>query len=227
MATGGKTPWDASGALTGPGRVLFAENTVASPSDLWDVIPAENTDGEYPPKTGWVDFGLAANAPQYTTARTTAALTYQQPSVVLYEVVDTVTRTLSVDIAEITPANLRIVENSTIANEAVAAATHKSAGTKIPLGLYDSLTTYHIAMVSFRPSGADDTTEGDGTIRPAACGLVFDTCRLSASSSAFAFDRGKPTDGTVEFTVYPTPGAATGTEHGYWFIETGSTILDV
>lgn len=224
--SGGKTPWDASGALTGPARVLYGD-AGSNPADLWDIVPAENTSGEYPAKMGYTDFGLAANAPVYTSSRTTTSLVYQQPSVALYETINTVDRKLQLDVAQIDAANLRIIENATAADIDIAAAAHESAGTKVPLGTYDSLNTYLVALVSFRPSGAEDVTEGDGTIRPAACSLVLPTCRLTAASSAFTFDRGKPTSATIDFTVYPTPGAAPGISHGYWFLEAGGTILDV
>lgn len=223
--SGGKTPWDASGALTGPARTLWFGDL--NPTDLWDIIPAENTDGEYPAKTGYTDFGLAANAPVYTSARTTTSLVYQQPSVALYETINTVDRKMTIDIGQIDEANLRIIENATEDTVTIAPAAHKSGGKKIGLGTYDTLNTYGVAMVSFRPSGAEDVTEGDGTVRPSAAALICETCRLTAASSAFTFERGKPTSATIDFTVYPTLGVAPGLAHGYWFLEDGGTILDV
>lgn len=221
---GGRTPYDSAGALTGPARVLYAPLTVGVPANLWDIIPAENTAGEYPAQTGWVDFGLAADAPVYNHAKEVQGLEYQQPSTVLFEQISKVERTFTVQIAQIDAQNLHIVENTQAATEAIAAASGSSALSQVRFGVYESFITYRIAMVSYRPSGAAVVTESDGTIRPPAVALVLPACRLSAEDSEFTFERGTPVNAAIKFTVFPEETLNAGEEHGFWAIETAGTI---
>lgn len=221
---GGRTPYDPAGALTGPARVLYAPLSVAVPADLWDIVPAENTAGEYPAETGWIDFGLAADAPVYNHSKEVQGLEYQQPSTVLFEQISKVERTFTAQVGQIDPANMRIVENSQSANEAVTAAAGKSAGVNLRFGLYDEFITYRIAMVSFRPSGAAVVTESDATVRPPAVALILPACRLSAEDSEFTFERGTPVNAAIKFTVFPEETLDAGEEHGFWFFETPGTI---
>jgi hypothetical protein len=223
---GGRTPYDSAGALTGPARVLYAPVTEDVPGDLWDIVTAvADGSGEYPAQGDWEDFGLAADAPSYTHSKDTEGLEYQQPAGVLFEQISDITRTITVQIAQIDPANMRIVENSSGANEAVAAAVNQSAGTKVPFGLYDTFTTYRVALISYRPSGAAVVTEPGGATRPPAVGLILPRVRLSAEDSEFSFERGTPVNAAITFTVFPEDTLDAGEEHGFWFFETPSTIL--
>lgn len=221
---GGRTPYDPAGALTGPARVLYAPLSVAVPGDLWDIIPAENTAGEYPAATGWIDFGLAADAPVYNHSKEVEGLEYQQPSSVLFEQISNITRTFQAQIGQIDPDNMRIVENTQSVDEAIAAASGKSALTQVRFGLYDEFITYRIAMISYRPSGSAVVTESDGTVRPPAVALILPACRLSAEDSEFTFERGTPVNAAIQFTVFPEETLDAGEEHGYWSFETAGTI---
>lgn len=221
---GGRTPYDPAGALTGPARVLYAPLSVAVPGDLWDIIPAENTAGEYPAQTGWIDFGLAADAPVYNHSKEVEGLEYQQPSSVLFEQISNITRTFQAQIGQIDPDNMRIVENTQSVDEAIAAASGKSALTQVRFGLYDEFITYRIAMISYRPSGSAVVTESDGTVRPPAVALILPACRLSAEDSEFTFERGTPVNAAIQFTVFPEETLDAGEEHGYWSFETAGTI---
>lgn len=221
---GGRTPYDPAGALTGPARVLWAPSTATLPDDLWDILPAVNTAGEYVALGDWEDFGLAADAPTYNHSKETEGLEYQQPSGVLFEQISNIARTFTAQIGQIDPANMRIVENTQSANEAVAAAANKSALTQVRFGLYDELLSYRIAMVSYRPSGAAVVTEPDGTVRPPAVALVLPVARLSAEDTEFTFDRGEPVNAAIQFTVFDEPTLDAGEEHGYWVFESAGTI---
>src|SRR4029453_1211901 len=123
-ALGGKTPYDAGGALAGPARVLYARTTDVPtvPVDLWDIVPAvADSQGEDHPKTGWNDFGLSADAPSYTHSKESEGLEYQQPKGVLFEQISPITRTFTAQIGQIDPSNMQIVEN-TQALTAIAAS---------------------------------------------------------------------------------------------------------
>lgn len=224
--TGGRMPYDAAGALAGPARVLYASlaDVATPPDDLWDIVPSvANAQGEYPPLTGWFDFGLAADAPTYTHSKDTEGLEYQQPKGELFQQISDISRSFTAQIGQIDANNLRIIENTSRV-EAIASAAGRSALTKVPFGIYQSLKQYRIALVSYRPDGSAVVTEPGGTIRPPAVALILPTCTLAAEDSELEFDKGSPVNCEVTFTAIQTPGMSAGEEHGYWILEREGTI---
>src|SRR4051794_17014430 len=118
---GGRTPYEEEGALTGPARVLYAPTSTAVPTDAWDIVPAVATaGGEYPSKTGWFDFGLAADAPTYSHSRESEGLEYQQPSGALFQAITAIERQMTVQVAHIDEDTLHIIENSPVATTIAA-----------------------------------------------------------------------------------------------------------
>lgn len=222
--TGGRTPYDPANALTGPARTLIAPISADLPVDAWDVVPPVGVAGVYAPVSPWFDLGLAAEAPNYAHSKEVEGLEYQQPAQDLFEQISNITRQFTTNIAEISPANLAILENTQATPETIAAASGKSAQTKVPFGLYDEFISYRVAMVSFRPSGAGMVTEPSGLIRPAAVVLILPTCRLSAEDSELSPERGTPTSANVTFTVFPDEELDPGEEHGFWVFETPGVI---
>jgi hypothetical protein len=221
---GGRVPFDPTTALSGPARTLYAPISADVPDDLADIVPFENTSGEYPAEGDWVDFGLAADAPTYSHGRETQGLEYQQSSGVLFEKLSEITRTFVAQIAGIEPENIKIVENSSSTIESIAAAAGKSAQKKLPFGSYSSLTPYRIAMVSFRPDGSTVVEESDGTIRPAAVALILPRVVLGAEDSEFSFGADEPTNAPISFNSVPEPELDSGEEHGFWIFEQEGTI---
>jgi hypothetical protein len=111
--TGGRTPYDKAGAHSGPARVLWAPTTVAVPSDINDIVPmVADVNGEYGAKTGWVDFGLSADAPSYTHDKDTDGLSYQQAASDLFQVVSDISRSFTAQVAELDKDNMKIMENA-------------------------------------------------------------------------------------------------------------------
>lgn len=224
---GGRTPWDEAGALAGPARVLYAPTSVAVPGDLWDIVPAVATaGGEYPAKTGWVDFGLMADPPSVTHGRDSSGLDYQQPSGPLFQAITEVNRSMTVNIAHIDEVTMQIVENAAAATS-IAAATGESALKKVYVGLYSNVPQWRIALVSFRPSGAGAVVEPApspiGT-RPPAVARVIPRATISSDDTEIEFPEGDPAAGDVTFTAESEPTAPAGGEHGYWIFEQAGTI---
>lgn len=224
---GGRTPYDPSGALAGPARVLYAPLAEDVPDDLWEIIPAKNTSGEYAPIGDWEDFGLAADAPTYNHSRETEGLEYEQSKGVLFEQISEIARTFTAQVGQITPENMKIVENTSSAIETIAAAANKSAQKKLPFGTYASLQAYRIAMVSYRPDGSAQVIEPDGTIRPPAVALILPRVVLGAEDSEFSFGSGEPVNAPISFNVIEETTLDSGEEHGFWIFETPGTIAAV
>jgi len=227
-ATGGRMPFDASGALAGPARTVFADpaDVATSPVDLWEIItPIADAEGEYPVLTGWKDFGLAADAPTYTHAKETEGLEYQQSRGVLFEQISNIARSFTAQIAQIDPDNMVIVENAQ-AVETIAASAGKSALKKVPFGIYEEFKTLRIALISYRPSGTPLVTEPapSARTRPAAVALVLPLCVLAAEDSEFEFDAGNPVNAPITFTVLRDDTQTAGEEHGYWVFEQPGVI---
>jgi hypothetical protein len=229
MATrGGRMPYDAGGALAGPARTLYADVSVAVPGDLWDIVPATaDSNGEYPAKTGWNDFGLAADAPSYSHNKETAGLEYQQSRGALFETVSTITRQATVQMGQILPENVKIMENANRVVGAIAAPAGESAFQKVPFGIYDELKVYRIAFISYRPAGSAVVTEPGvpARTRPPAVALILPLASLAAEESSFDFDAGAPVNGPVVFTAFPEQTLPAGEEHGFWLFEEPGTIV--
>lgn len=225
--TGGRAPYDKTGALVGPARTLWAETTTAIPGDGWDVIsPVADAQGEYAPKTGWNDFGLAADAPSYTHDKSTDGLSYQQSAANLFEVVSEITRSFTAQVAEIDPDNLKIMENAA-AVETIAASINESAQKKVAFGNYQGLKQYRIAMVQYRPEGAGQVTEPAPSPigkRPPIVMLVLPLVALAAEGTDVEVDRSDPVNMEIQFTAFPEPSLAAGKEHGFWIVEQPGVI---
>lgn len=231
--TGGRTPYDQANAASGPARVVWAPISVAVPNTPVDIFQqVANAQGEYPCKTGWNDFGLATDAPSYSTSRETGGLEYQQPKQELFKIVTSVQRQFTAQVAEIDSENLKLIENSTstaaVAASAAAAVigVKSAAWTKIFTGLYSDLTQIRIAMIAYRPPGAGVVTEPGPPVvsRPPAIVRIIPICVLSADSSEFEFSTGDPTGVSVQFDIIPDPAQGTDKEHGWWALETAGAI---
>lgn len=234
--TGGRTPYDKENAATGPARVAWADPTVVTthpvnPDDIVQQVADSN--GEYPLKTNWTDFGLAADAPSLTHDKETEGLEYEQPTGLLFEAISQITRQFTAQVAEIDKENLKIIENSVdeaaISASAASAAigVKRSAATKVYTGLYNQFRQYRIALISYRPVGAGVVTEPGPPVitRPPALIRYIPLCVLSAEESELSFEKGEPTNAAVTFTVQPDSTMGAKKEHGYWILETPGSIL--
>jgi hypothetical protein len=232
--TGGRFPFDASLAVTGPARVLWAPTTVAVPTDLNDVIQlVADGSGEYPAKTGWVDFGLSADAPSYSHDKDTDALEYEQPSGALFESVSSITRSFSAQVAELDDAALKIIENTALTAAVAASAAAAPAGSKKPAqtkvftGLYSGFVQYRVAWLFARPVGASQVTEPGPPVvtRPPFVARIFPLVQLAKDSTDVESSKGDPTNVEVQFDVMPDASQGAGKEHGYWVYETPGAIV--
>lgn len=221
---GGRMPYDEQGALVGPARCLFAPVATAVPTGLV-VAHVADEDGEYPPITGWYDFGLAADAPSYTHSRESEGITYQQPSGDLFQQISSVDRTMELQIAHIDADTLQIVENANTPTEVATVANTHPGYDKVDVGLYTDTPVWRVALISFRPGGANEVVETDsGITRPSMVMRVIPRSTIAADESSTDFDRGTPVNFSVTFNALTEPSAPAGGEHGYWIVEHAGTI---
>lgn len=223
---GGRMPYDEGGALTGPARVLFAPVATAVPTGLV-IQNVADEDGEYPPITGWFDFGLAADAPSYSHSRESEGITYQQPSGDLFQAISSVARSLTVQVAHIDEKTLEIIENAAAASSVSPVAGSHAGYKRVDVGLYTDVPIWRVALISYRPSGAGEVVEpvaAGGTHRPPMVMRVIPRCSISADETSMDFDRGTPVNAPVTFVNATEPTAPAGGEHGYWIVENEGTI---
>lgn len=231
--TGGKFPFDKTLAVTGPARVVWAETATATPTNLNSIIQqVANSSGEYPCKTGWFDFGLAADAPTYTRDLNMQSLDYEQVNA-LFEEVDQITRQFTAEISEIDSEALKIIENTQTTTAVSASAASAADGVRMPAGtlvhtgLFTSLRQYRMAWIFARPSssGANVVEPGPPVVtRPAFVARIFPLVQISADNADLQAKKGDAGNVECKFDVVADTTLAAGKEHGYWAIETPSTI---
>lgn len=208
--------YNGANLLKAPARVLyapFATTIPTYPSDIFD-----GTD-PYAVKTGWVDFGATSGPPVISRTFTTSGIVIEQSDTSLYDEVTEMTRTLQIPIAEFSPANLAVLEESTAAT--YASGTKRGSGTTVPFGSIDSLSSFRLAVVGMRSKQQGTVTE---TVGPKTRGsfVVWTAYKasLTGDSLAASLGRNETSNLSVSFKLYPDPTVTTtnGT-FGRWLIE--------
>lgn len=221
------TGYKQEGAVSGPARVLYAPTTVAVPAGLDSIINlVADVNGVYAPKTGWVDFGLAADASSYSKGHDTEGQEYEQPTGLLFEQVSDINRQITVNMAEILPENLQIIESSGVISTKAAAA-NVSAQQVLKAGSFTSVTRYRIAIISQRDVGAVKVTEPGGLERGGLVAQVGLACALSGDDSELSSGAGDPISADVQFTLFPETGQPKGQEYVHHYLEQAGVISAV
>lgn len=203
--------------LKAPARVLYA------PYDDADVPvdPADIFDGTdpYAVVSPWVDFGATSGPSVIGRALTTEGIVIEQSATSLYDEIKEITRTLTVPIAEFAPAILAVLEESTVAT--YASGTKLGAGSAVPFGNIDSLSSFRLALASVRSKQQGVVTETAGPKERGA--LVVWTAykaSLSGDNLQASISRNTLADMSVTFKLYPDPEVTTTNgEVGKWMFE--------
>lgn len=202
--------------LKAPARVLyapFATTIPTYPSDIFD-----GTD-PYAVKSGWVDFGATTGPPVIARNMTTEGITIEQTTTALYEEPKEINRTLTVPIAEFSPAILAVLEESTVST--YASGTKRGAGSSVPFGNINSLSSFRLALVAVRSQQQGVVTE---TVGPKTRGafVVWTAYKASLSGDNLqtSIGRSATADLSVSFKLYPDPAVTTTNgEFGKWMFE--------
>lgn len=192
-----------------------------------DIIDPTNA-GDYAPKTNWTDIGSAREGQGSNYGRNITASEWrleQSTAMVAQDITD-VPRTLTVQIAEMNPANLKLFEDAP-GTRAIAAAAGTPAQTAVDFGSIESLSHYTVALLGqFRKGVGKDVTEADGTVRGAFLAVVLFSATISPTNTTFELQKGQLANVSLEFTGYPHQSVTDGTRAvGAWIQETGPQTL--
>lgn len=222
----GAFPYDVANLLGGKVRVLIADLSAVSPPavpvKLNDVIKLETP---YEPKVaGWVDLGAARDSSSYSRSFASEGYEIQQVSSAVLQDVTGVARSVSVSIAEISPAGLLIVEQSP-GTEAVAKSAGQTAQTGVPFGEITDFKRYRVALIAQRKRQSGVVKEKTGSKeRGRFVGITLNEVTISADETGIEFDKGTLTHVPLTFTAYPAPGEEEGEEYGRWLVEEAGTM---
>jgi hypothetical protein len=220
-------PWNISNLLGGRIRALYAQTTEplpAGPDDIFAQTSVANP--AYAPAGTWKDFGGGRDASSYGRSIAKSGWELQQAKAAVVEQVSSVTRRLSLSIAEITPEILQIVEVAPAVGT-LAAAANVSAFKEVGMGGIDALPRYRVAFVSQRDPSAGKVIEpAGGAVAGRGRFVVGVGWECSISADEVALEQAKATMSalTVQFDFYPVSGQPEGKEYGTWWLEQAGTI---
>jgi hypothetical protein len=210
----------------GPARVLYAPTTVDVPVKLQDIVELVNTDGVYAPVEGWIDFGAApeGDGASYSRGFETEGLGIEQSSGAIFTDITDVNRSISLNIAEIDPVNMKIVEGTDIATETIAKAKGSSAQSRVPIGSVSEFDQYRIALLAQRKKQSGIVKEPDDTERGCLVAVVLNRCQISADDAEIEVAKGGLMSAPLTFEGFPEPGEPAKKSFGGWLFEDAGTI---
>ncbi len=217
-----RNPYDIFNLITGPARVLYAPTTVAVPKKLQEIVELLG-EKDYDPKTGWVDFGAAAEgeAPSYSRGFESEGLGIEQEKSAIFNDITDVNRNISLNVAEITPENIKIVEGIELGagtSETVAATATTAKQESVPLDAISEFPSYRIALIGERKKDSGVVVEPDGTERGRIVGVILNRCSLTGDDSEIEVAKGSLVSAPVQFEAFPEPGESKGS-YGRWIFE--------
>lgn len=218
--------FDEANFINGQGRVLYSPldvtDPVSVPASIADVFKMTSP---YDPITGWYDLGATTAAPEYSSGRAVNQWKVQQQLATVKFVPTEITRTLKLQIGEISQeALLEMFENATETGT-VSSGTDVSAQDVVYFGQYTDLLEYRFAVATFAPQDAGNVVEGtDGPTRPMLRVWTFNRCSLIADASTISFEIGDMVEANLTLQCLPEPSADQNEEHGQVFLEEAGTI---
>lgn len=181
----------------------------------------------YAPKSGWVDFGAAreGQGAQYERSIETEDWAIEQAQGAVATDVTDVPRSVTVPMAEIHTAGIRILENAP-SSRSVSAASGQSAQVAVDFGSFENIDRYRIAMLGQRRKGiGGDVVEPDATVRGQFLALVLFSASISSNATTFELQKGQLANVAVEFQAFPeTTVTDSLRDRGCWISETAGTI---
>lgn len=202
-------------ALDGPVRILRAPTSVAVPTRISDVIDVIGP--AYAPKTDWIDFGGTSDGDETEIDRDMESEDYRfdQSNVAILEKITEVNRTMKLPVAEITPENMKVIEEgqaiATLATVPGATVTGKGAEKVFDIGAFESLTRYRIAIIAMRDPGFGGIVTEAGNAnatRGPFVGWFGYQAALAAEGSSMGVKKGELASREVTFAFFPDSSIA-------------------
>jgi hypothetical protein len=215
-------PYDVNELADGPIRCMFAPIDADLPVGLDDVFDQVDP---YVKTTDWEEFGATAGPFQHARNITTAAYNIQQTTQAVRERVTEVIRQATVNVAELRPDIVAMIEEST-GVDTVATAAGRGATKKVPVGNIEDLTQYRMAFVGRRGKDQGIVTEPapGAKVRGRMFAFIAYRAQLTADNLQLGFAEGDLANANVTFKLFPEPGQASGEEHGFWIFEDAGTF---
>jgi hypothetical protein len=210
----------------GPARVLYAPVSESVPKKLHDIVELINEDGFYKPVGDWVDFGAApeGDGASYSRGFETESLGIEQSSGAIFTDITDVNRSISLNVAEIDPVNMKIVEGTSIATETIAKAKGSSAQERVPIGSVTEFDQYRIVLIAQRKKQSGVVKEPDNTERGRLVAVVLNRCQISADDSEIEVSKGNLMSAPLTLEGFPEPGEPGEKAFGGWIFESAGTI---
>lgn len=216
-------PYDLNTLLGGAARVMYAPAaSVAVPVDPDDIFAQKDP---YTKRTGWENFGATKDSFTYNTGLEKSGFDIQNATGVVLEDVTSITRSVTVSVANIDKDILPIIENASSVGSVAAQAGVMSAYDEVNTGNFTSVTRYRIAFVAQRHKASGGVVEGGavGTRGRFVVGVGL-LAEISADDRALELAKGELSAIPVTFTFFPDETQTTGEEFGRWWFERAGTI---
>jgi hypothetical protein len=215
-------PYDVNELADGPIRCMFTPIDTDLPDYFTDFVAVKDP---YAAAADWVDFGATAGPFQAARNLSTTGYNIQQTTQTVRERVTEVVRQVTVNVAELRPDIVRMLEEGVASD--LAAASGKSAASKVTFGNIEDLTQYRMAFIGRRGKDQGIVNEAaapGGKKRGRLFAYVAYRAQLTADNLQLGFAEGDLASANVTFKLYPEPGQPEGEEHGYWLFEDAGTI---
>jgi hypothetical protein len=209
---------------SGGARGLIAPQVVTPITNLSDVVHLTTLDAVAP----FVNVGAAreGQGSNYERGLQVQEQNIENATGAIDEDVTDVPRSMTLQFAELTAENIKIIENASEV-ETLAAAANKSPQKRVPFGSIESLTRYTVVLLGQRRKGRGaDITDTAAGVRGGLVAYVLHSATISATNSQMELQKGQLPNVPVELRGFPHPAIADPLEAvGAWYEESGPATI--
>lgn len=226
MSGTGLTPYDVLSLAVGPSRTIFAPSSVAVPKKFTDFVALVNKEGKYELVEEYTDFGTApeGQGSSYTRGFSTESLGVEASSGAVFTDITDVNRGMALELAEINPQNIAIVEGVSADPVTIAKAKGASAQEAVLLGSPTEFPTFRVITIGQRKKDSGIVVEPDGTERGRLFAIILNRCSITADDSQQTIQKGNLVAAPVQFEAFPEPGVSGVESYGRYLFEEAGTI---
>jgi len=190
----------------GSGRLVYADNGTAEPTDISDILDIATS--PYALETGWNDFGGTEGGATLSRSYEMNEISVDQVAGVFDKEVTDWTMSVQTELAETTLENIQI---AWVGSSAITTVTGVPSGypveRKLGLGAPTCLPERMIALIVDKK---EDCAAGESRVRA----HVFWIAQIDGAESAQPYVKGDKTVVPVTFNILPDPSKDEGEEFG-------------